>query len=32
MQTFVKKRLEIVIEHPARKGLAAILDAQKVTG
>ncbi|MEY3552279.1 MAG: hypothetical protein RL735_627 [Pseudomonadota bacterium] len=32
MQTFAKKRLEIVIEHPARKGLATILDAQKVTG
>ena len=32
MQTFAKKRLEIVIEHPARKGLCAILDAQKVTG
>ena len=32
MQTFFKKRIEIVIEHPARKGLAAILDAQKVTG
>ncbi len=32
MQTFVKKRLEIVIEHPARKGLCAILNAQKVTG
>ena len=32
MQTFAKKRLEIVIEHPARKGLAALLDAQHVTG
>lgn len=32
MQTFAKKRLEIVIEHPARKRLTAILDAQKVTG
>ena len=32
MQTFAKKRLEIVIEHPARTGLCAILDAQKVTG
>ncbi len=32
MQTFQKKRVEIVIEHPARKGLSAILDAQRVTG
>ncbi len=32
MQTFAKKRLEIVIEHPARRGLTAILDAQRVTG
>ena len=32
MQTFQKKRLEIVIEHPARKGLVAILEAQRVTG
>jgi hypothetical protein len=26
MQTFAKKRLEIVIEHPARAGLTSILD------
>ena len=30
MQTFAKKRLEIVIEHPARKGLTAILDAHRL--
>jgi hypothetical protein len=32
MQMFPKKRLEIVIEHPARKGLTALLEALKVTG
>lgn len=32
MQTFPKKRLEIVIETPARRGLLALLEQLGVTG